>query len=166
MKSRTENIHLILRRTFRNGGGWIILVGMLAVFGMLMAPIQGAAAEKLPQTPETGDITWEIHNVDAPKHYTNMTDRSMRFDSTGKAHVAFGGDHLYYAWFDGTNWQTTTVDSSQDVGQYAALALDTYDRPRISYYDSANRSLKFAYMMNNIWYIQTLDTAPVTPIVA
>ena len=65
--------------------------------------------------------------------------------------VAYGGDGLFYTWYDGTSWHRVTVDSNPGVGQYASLVLDLSDRPRIAYYDSVHCSLKFAY---------TNDTTP------
>jgi len=161
MYTKFRNFHLFMRKSPGGGAGRAVLVVLLVALSLLAVTVQGVIADGALGTPESGDVAWTIYQVDAPKMFTNMRDHSLTFDSAGKPHVAYGGEHLYYAWFDGTNWQKTTVDQSLEVGQYASLALDSFDRPRISYYDSANRSLKFAYLLNNIWYIQTLDSPPV-----
>jgi len=139
-------------------GGFGMLVAMMILFSIFSVPVRGVVAGDLEIEPESADLTWQIYNVDTPKYFTNMTDRSMQFDTTGKPHVAYGGDHLYYAWFDGSNWVRTVIDDSPMVGQYASLALDNSNNPRIAYYDGSNRALKFAYYMNGIWYKQTLET--------
>ena len=69
-------------------------------------------------------LLWHIERVDAPKWFEKMTDRSLALDASGHPHIAYGADHLYYAWHDGTSWHLETVDSSCGVGRYAALALD------------------------------------------
>jgi hypothetical protein len=51
------------------------------------------------------------------------------------------------------------VDSSGEVGQDASLKLDGAGLPRISYYDSTNRDLKYAWHDGAAWYIETVDNA-------
>ena len=58
-------------------------------------------------------IVFSTQQVDPQRLFINMGDHSIRLDSTGKAHIAFGGDHLYYATFDGTNRSSETVDNSE-----------------------------------------------------
>ena len=62
-----------------------------------------------------------------------MTDRGLRLDSAGHPHVAYGGDHLYYAWHDGMRWHYEVADNSPQVGDGASLALDAEGRPHIAY---------------------------------
>ncbi|MCS6845875.1 MAG: BNR repeat-containing protein, partial [Caldilineales bacterium] len=75
-----------------------------------------------PQSPQ--GVTWHIQRVDAPKAFSNMRDRSLRLDAAGRPHIAYGLDHLYYAWHDGSHWHQETVDPAWGVGMYASLALD------------------------------------------
>lgn len=42
------------------------------------------------------------------------------------------------------DWNTTTVESEGDVGTYASITVDRYDRYLISYHDSGENTLKFA----------------------
>ena len=161
MKSLIRNVRLLLVKPNRWRVGVTPVIALLIAFSLLAATIQGVTAGRLISSPESVDASWKLYQVDAPKYFLNMTDRSLHYDSAGKPHVVYGGEHLYYAWFDGSTWHKTTVDSSPDVGQYASLAFDTSNRPRIAYYDSANLALKFAYIMNNVWYVQTLESPPV-----
>ena len=87
---------------------------------------------------------WQIHCADCPKLFEEMGDRSLRVDAAGRPHIAYGGDHLYYAWHDGAAWQFETADAAPGVGQYASLALDGAGRPHIAYYDSLARSAQLA----------------------
>jgi hypothetical protein len=142
-------------------------LALLLLFALLFQAAQPALA--VPNAdPEAGEgttgaeATWALYQIDASHNFYNLTDRSLKFDTNGYPHVAYGGKNLYYAWYNGTTWNKVIVDSSDGVGEYAALALDSNNLPRISYYDSANRSLKFAYYNGVSWQILTLESPSIT----
>ncbi len=85
-----------------------------------------------------------------------MGDRSLRVDAAGRPHIAYGGDHLYYAWHDGTAWHFETADAAPGVGQYASLALDGAGQPHIAYYDSVARDLRYARRDASGWVVQVV----------
>lgn len=111
------------------------------------------AAEPLPPAP-----AWQLTCVDCPKRFGELTDRGLRLDAAGHPHIAYGGDHLYYATHDGSIWRYETVDGSSGVGSAASLALDAAGRPAISYYDGLNQDLKFAYRDGSGWHTETVDS--------
>ena len=80
-----------------------------------------------------------------------MGQHSLRLDAAGHPRIAYGGDHLYYAWYDGAAWHTETADNAPSVGRYASLALDAAGYPHISYYDLANKDLKYARWTGTAW---------------
>jgi len=125
------------------------------VLAFLLGPLLGLLA--FQATPAVAD-GWVIECTDCLKQFSNMTDRSLRLDAAGHPHIAYGGDHLYYAWNDGVSWQLETVDASPDVGQHASLALDGGGYPHISYYDDTNDDLKYAYQDASGWHIETVDS--------
>ena len=103
---------------------------------------------------------WSIQQVDAPKHFAYMTDRSLALDGNAHPHIAYGGDHLYYAYYDGSNWHRETVDSSPGVGSHAAIAVTgtTAITVHISYYDAVNGGLKYARRdASGRWITKTVD---------
>ena len=127
-----------------------VFVLILAIGLLPAVPANSTSA----QPPEP----WEITCVDCPKWFGNLTDRGLRLDAQGHPHIAYGGDHLYYATHDGNAWHYETADSSSAVGSSASLALDAAGRPAISYYDSLNQDLKFAYRDGSGWHTQTVDS--------
>ncbi len=131
-----------------------VLIVLAIVFQAFMPADVNVSATGLKNTA----ASWTLYQVDSYHNFLNLTDRSLKFDSNGHPHIAYGGKNLYYAYFDGTNWQRVVVDPASGVGEYAAIALDKNNLPRISYYDEANRSLKFAFFNGSFWTTMTVDT--------
>jgi hypothetical protein len=126
------------------------------VVGMVFSASGKGLAEG--EGPQRAVITWPTTRVTNTKSFNWMGDRQLRLDSTGKAHIAYGGDHLYYAYNNGAAWTYEIADNSDGVGLYASLALDSNNRPHISYYDAATGSLKYARKLGNTWETFALDT--------
>jgi hypothetical protein len=102
-------------------------------------------------------LEWEIEVVHDGKAFSEMSDRSLRLDTQGRPHIAYGEDHLYYAFHDGAAWQCEVADPSGDVGQYASLGLDGSGLPHVSYLDFTNGDLKYAYRDASGWHTVTVD---------
>src|SRR3990170_2826158 len=96
---------------------------------------------------------WQIECVDCPK---NFGTSSIAIDSFNRPHITYGGDHLYYAYHDGTQWQYETVDNSPGVGQYASIAIDSSNKVHIGYYGADN--LKYATNASGVWVTSTIDS--------
>lgn len=152
---KSENYHLF-KMGKHNSITWRLftLITWLCLISLTTGSALGAPMTR-PQSDENAPpYTWGTKTVDSSRTFYDMRDHSMRFDTNGNPHVAYGGDGLFYTWYDGTSWYRVTVDSNPGAGQYANLALDLSNRPRIAYYDSVRCSLKFAY---------TNDTTPYLP---
>ncbi|HQY06516.1 MAG TPA: hypothetical protein PLQ52_10670 [Lacunisphaera sp.] len=77
----------------------------------------------------------------------------LALDGSGNAHLAyyysnaFGTGELRYTYYDGSAWQTATVDNSAtNLGLYASLALDTAGQAHITYLNNTSGDLKYALM--------------------
>jgi len=117
----------------------------------------GSAAQ-MGTTPQAS-LPWRIECADCPPQFSESSDRMLRLDSGGSPHLAYGRDHLYYAWLDGDTWRSETVDPAYRVGTHAALALDGAGNSRISYYDALNGSLKYARREASGWQVFSLGAA-------
>ena len=132
-----------------------ILFILLFLGSIFFAPALSVAQSV---NPPTKSYSWDIQRIDSPKLPADMTDRSLRIDANGHPHIAYGGDYLYYAWHNGTEWKIETVDTSEGVGSFASLALDSSGNPHIAYYDTINSDLKYAHKTESGWDIQTIDS--------
>src|SRR3989338_6344590 len=111
-------------------------------------------------SPSASFAEWTIEAADAPKAISYLDQRAIAVDGYDRPHVAYGGDHLYYAYFDGSQWQYETVDSSPGVGAYASIAIDSNNNVHISYQDSyPNGDLKYATNASGAWVASTVDSA-------
>ncbi len=71
--------------------------------------------------------------------------------------VYVNGGGLYYLTWDGTDWAMDAVDTSTNVGRWAALALDSQGDPHVSYYDTTNAQLKYASWNGSGWDVEVVD---------
>jgi hypothetical protein len=125
-----------------------------------------------PITPTGGPVWgctktmgWVVETIDSPEFVGYYT--SIALDSGNRPHISYSKydvtsrvcDDLKYAYYDGSFWQIETVDSAGDVGGYTSIALDSNNRPHISYYDATNDDLKYAYFDGSFWQIETVDSA-------
>ena len=103
---------------------------------------------------------WVTETVDNPKYFSDFGPRSIAIDSNNHPHIAYGGDHLYYAYYDGSAWHYETIDSSPGVGMYTSLALDSAHNVHISYYDATNDDLKYVTGTSGSWSTpETIDSS-------
>jgi len=140
------------------GLGLALLAGLLAALSRA-APASASASETtrfarpdLSAQPES----WRIECADCPHQFAESTDRMLRLDGNSLPHMAYGRDHLYYAWYDGTQWHSEIADPAASVGEEASLALDPAGKPHISYLDTFNGNLKYAYQDSGGWHNTSL----------
>jgi hypothetical protein len=106
---------------------------------------------------------WRLERIDAGITIRYLTNHSLQLFE-GIPSMAFGSDHLYYAYLTGGGtFSTTIVDQNWGTGMFASMAINpSTGYPRISYYDQSNDQLKYAefYMdgFDQAWSIRVIDT--------
>ena len=104
--------------------------------------------------------SWSIDTVDETLGFGVVTGKyaSLQYLSDGTPYIAYhfenpgNVDALMLASYVGdgsgncannaiVDWQCDTIQIGEGVGQFASLALDGSDRPRIAYYDGGNDAL-------------------------
>ena len=135
-------------------------------------PTSGPAAENTEITINGENFmslledTWTHSQIDGGR--VNY-DNTLAVDSNGTKHISYYDimdQQLMYNQFFDTNGDglissseistPTVVDTNGTVGSFSALALDSNDNPHISYYDSTNKNLKYAFY-DGTWNVSTLD---------
>ncbi len=118
--------------------------------------------------------SWSIDTVDETLGFGVVTGKyaSLQYLSDGTPYIAYyfenpgNVDALMVASYVGSGgncgngtlpkWQCKTIQIGEGVGQYASLALDGSDRPRIAYYDGGNNALMYAYQYGGSWTIREI----------
>jgi len=144
----------------RSAAWRIVLVVFLILASLYLAPGVQARPIHRPDLVYSPPIDhWRTSCIECPRNFYTMTDHSLRLDSDGQPHLAYGGDALYYAWYDGASWQSEIVDETATAGNYASLALDGEGHPHIGYF--LNRpglsEVRYAYKDATGWHIVTVD---------
>lgn len=142
----------------------------IAYYNATNGKLQFAHAEICPT------CTWSIEIIEEPILFP--TDKigqyaSLEYHSNGTPYIAYyfentgNVDALKIATYLGSGgncgvgsvvnkWQCDTIQSGEGVGQYASLAMDSSDRPRIAYYDGVNNSLMYAYHNGVSWTLREI----------
>lgn len=58
----------------------------------------------------------------------------------------------------GGTFQTSTIDSSADVGVGSSIAIDSNNKAHVSYYDITNKAIKYATNVSGAWVSTTIAT--------
>ncbi|MDX1436265.1 MAG: hypothetical protein R3335_05615 [Anaerolineales bacterium] len=134
------------------------LIGLTCILALsLSIGLVAAAQSGLIRLSPTDILATDC--IDCPRFFYQITSRSLQLDQSGLPHIAFGGDHLYYATYNGMDWTVQTADETAGVGSHASLALDPSDIPHISYFDPRSDALKYAVLNGNNWQPQVIDSA-------
>jgi uncharacterized repeat protein (TIGR01451 family) len=135
----------------------LMLLTIVALLAMLLQPA----------LPVKADPGWVIETLDSGANIWAGSYSSIALDSSGNPHISYtyysttnlNGD-LKYASYNGTAWNTETVASSGGLGPIytTSLALDSSDRPHISFYENHDGAYKYASYNGTAWQIQTIES--------
>jgi len=107
--------------------------------------------------PSVSNAAWTIEAVDAPNLFSALSERALAIDGSNRPHSVYAGDNLYYAYFDGSQWQYEVVDGSEQTVLNASIAIDSNNKVHISYHDVTNFDLKYATNASGSWQTVSID---------
>ncbi|MCD4653496.1 hypothetical protein K8T06_06135, partial [bacterium] len=103
------------------------------------------------------DSQWTTTNLRQGRTF-GITAGGLCNDSQGRLHLAYGESDFYYAQFDGSTWNTESVDNTSAVGRGASIQVDTTGTPWICYTDHLTMTLKLARKYSRGWEISIIDS--------
>ncbi len=111
-------------------------------------------------------VNWTAVLIDSTDFVGEYNDLALDSDKPRISYYDKSNKDLKYAFCDAScgsavNWDSVTVDSGGDLGQYTSVGLDGLE-PRISYYDESNKDLKYAGCSSSCdnavnWTTATID---------
>ncbi|NWG10632.1 hypothetical protein HXY33_02610 [Candidatus Bathyarchaeota archaeon] len=112
-----------------------------------------------------GGLKWATY--DYPFWYSELVDAGTTYcdialDTNFYPHISYyyDGSDLKYAHLDESGWHKTIIDEEGNVGKFNSIAIDSINRPHISYGDetmpTTNYKLKYAYYDGSTWQIQVV----------
>ena len=91
-------------------------------FTLVVTDNDGATAQDAVVVTVVSSSEWAVETVDEIEVGVGI---GVAISAAGRPHISYydqtNGD-LKYAWYDGTNWQITTVDSAGNVGKYTSVS--------------------------------------------
>ena len=112
---------------------------------------------------------WFIETVDTGVGPDELDKSiSIALDSLGNPHIAYStehgnpGDTIRYAYWDGSAWHSVDVVDSGYGLIWPSLALDSQDRPHVSWCNETGGCLKYARWDGSDWQITTVEEGSCT----
>jgi hypothetical protein len=103
--------------------------------------------------------SWSIPQFIGDSAAGSFRDICLAMDSNAKAYISYyrKSDELRYATNASGSWIKTILDSG-DVGEFPSIVVDANKGIHISYYDTGNKNLKYAYNISGTWQFITPDS--------
>ena len=112
--------------------------------------------------------TWRQETVD--EDYGVGQFATLSIDRQGTAHIAYYDEvngRLKYAQSSSEGWQIEIIDAPEPdtdrskskfgKGGNPLIQVDLNGNPHLSYFDYDNEALKYAYRLDGVWHIETID---------
>jgi len=117
---------------------------------------QDAIAHHLRYASWTGS-QWSIEIAD--QNTDSGITPSLQINADDVPEIAFWQLYgLGYTQKRSGEWASILVDSTaSNIGFNPSLVFDRYNLPHVSYYDAVHKDLKYAYKVDDEWFVDTLD---------
>jgi parallel beta-helix repeat protein len=141
-----------------NGGPWNSLAldssGNPKISYYSVSSSSGLTSLRYAQRTSTG--IWQITIVDNSADDVGAWN-SLALDSSGNPSISYiyNDGSLRYAYWNGTQWISETVDST--ASSSCKMVLNPSNSPIIIYRDSTSSNLKYAYKEGSNWVIHNID---------
>lgn len=142
--------------------GWLrwgfgLALVCILIFSQTAAAVSdGPSAEGSSAPPLSYPQPWNITVLDDGRLISELGPTGLAYGPNGYPHVAYGQDHLYHSYWNGSAWLTELVDASPLVGSAASIAVDGNGMVYTTYYDQVNQDLKYATNWQGTWQVLTL----------
>ena len=160
------------RRTFWFAASLIMGLGLaLGAFlvmgasgGEVLAGRNSPSADGVP-VQVSASHAWLLETVDTGSGYLSLALEPISPYTPHIAYYVYLGDHqsmLRHAWWTAAGWLSETVDSIDQTGQYASLALEPTVpyTAHVAYYTGyPTYNLKHAWRSSNGWLSETVEAA-------
>lgn len=155
-----------LQYLYKDAGGWNLsdLAGAAYTGASLSMALDAAGELHISYYDANGSALKYYHGgtatvVDSDPD-TIWGHSSIALNAAGRPRITYrdeinGG--LKFAHYDGSGWQTESLDPGPDAGYFSSLALDASGRARVSYMDGG--ALKYAAQDGYSWTIVVVDRA-------
>ncbi len=134
---------------------WFSILLLIVLLSLSLA--HGTAAQG--PRPGISSTPWTSEWADYSRQFRPGPE-GLALDTAGYPHLAYGGNALFYTWYDGAFWQTQLPDVEPVTDGAAALALDGNDRPGIAYCNATAEQLKYASYDGSVWHIEVVTSKP------
>jgi hypothetical protein len=156
-----DDVHGQVKYGKRTSNGWIydtvadtsVLAVNIAIDSGLAPWVIYNAMGKLYAVHHTS-TGWDTMEVDGNAIACFKTI-GITIDHNDHPHLSYCGnqDELKYAWYDGADWHTQTVDSGANLAQDSTITLNSTYEPHIVYSSTENSvyRLKYASRSDGVW---------------
>ncbi|MCD4653026.1 hypothetical protein K8T06_03735 [bacterium] len=103
--------------------------------------------------------TWNIEDITESRYFESYSKEMVALDSSGNPHVVYGGDRLYYQYYNGSQWVSEIADQTRGSGRAASIVLDVSGNPHISHVNAANKNVRYTHYTGGVWQSEIIDHA-------
>lgn len=150
--------------------GWVLLWACLlgsairsdtsSLLAVTSVPASEAQEPGLEFTVTTSVGGWVRQCIGCRPFVGDSTPHKVHVDQAGHVHIIHGGPYLYHTWYDGSGWQTETVDPTVSNHFDVSSVLDEDGQLHVSYILTEQDAVKYAYQGPHGWQIRTVDVQP------